>query len=136
VNSGSLSLGAPDCGAGWTLDGGTPYTTQQLVPGDTLTKVCTIDLVAEGEHLGADLAIATPGWDTTNPLTDELAASATFEVNGAAVTHVTDADDTGTDEIEATLVVTFDGPAATNASQSLSAVLNAVTVSATQTHDG
>lgn len=137
VNSGSLSLGAPDCGAGWTLDGGTPYTTQQLVPGDTLTKVCTIDLVAEGEHLGADLAIATPGWDASNPLTDELAASATFAVNGTGgVTHVTETDDTGTDEIEATLLVTFDGPAATNASQSLSATLAAVTVSATQTHDG
>jgi alternate signal-mediated exported protein len=134
ITSGTLDLGAPDCGAGWTIDGGAPFTTQQLVPGDTLTEVCTIDLVAQGDHIGADLAIATPGWAASNALTAELTPSATFLVNGAATTHVTSADDTGTGEIEATITVTFNGAAATNASQNLAATLNAVTVSATQTH--
>ena len=63
------------------------------------------------------------------------APSATFTVNGAQRTHVTDADDTGTAEIVATITVTFNGPAATNASQNLTATLNTVAVTATQNHD-
>ena len=54
---------------------------------------------------------------------------------GAQRTHITEVDDTGTAEITATLTVTFDGPAATNASQALTATLNSVAVTATQTHD-
>lgn len=134
ITSGSLALGAPDCDAGWTLDGGTPYTDQLLVPGDTLTKVCTVDLQATGEHLGATLGIATPTWGASNALTGELTADATFTVNGASATTVTEADDTGTDEIEATVSVVFNGPSATNASRELNAVLNDVTITATQTH--
>ena len=123
IQSGRLELGAPDCGAGWTLDGGTPFTTQLLVPGDTLTKTCTIDLVAQGEHLGADLAVDTPTWAAAN-------------VNGAPTTHITSADDVGSGEIQASVSVVFDGPAATNASQNLLATLNGINVVATQTHDG
>ena len=136
IQSGQLELGAPDCGLGWTLDGGAAFTTQLLVPGDTLTKVCTVDLVAQGEHLGADLAVDTPSWNATNPLTAQLAASATFTVNGAPSAHVTSADDTGTGEIQASVSVVFDGPAATNASQGLTATLNGINIVATQTHDG
>ena len=136
IGSGKLQLGTPDCGTGWILDGGTTYTNQLLVPGDTLSKVCTIDLVAAGDHLGADLAVGVPSWAASNGLSDELDASAVFTVNGATTTSVTSADDTGTDEIEATVSVVFDGPAATNGSQDLTAVLNAVSVTATQTHNG
>jgi alternate signal-mediated exported protein len=136
IQSGQLRLGPPSCGSGWTLDGGAAFTTQLLVPGDTLTKTCTVDLVATGAHLGADLAVGTPTWAATNPLTSELTPSATFTVNGVAKAHVTSADDTGTSEIQASVVVVFDGPAATNASQGLTATLNAITLLATQTHDG
>jgi alternate signal-mediated exported protein len=136
VSSGRLALGTPDCGAGWTLDGGAAYTTQQIVPGDTLTKTCTIDLVATGTHLGADLAIGTPTWTAANGLTAELTPSATFQVNGATTTHITSADDTGAGEIVATIQVVFTGPAATNASQNLTAELQALAITATQTHDG
>ena len=136
IESGVLWLGNPDCGQGWTLDGGDVFTTQLLVRGDTLTKVCTIDLVAEGEHLGADLALDTPAWEATNPLTNQLTASATFRVNAAAKTHITSADDTGVDEVEATVSVVFAGPAATNASQGLLATLDEINLVATQTHDG
>ena len=136
IQSGELELGAPDCGVGWTLDDGSALTTQLLVPGDTLTKVCTVDLVATGAHLGADLAVDTPSWAATNPLTSELTASATFTVNGVATTHVTSADDTGTGEIEASVEVVFDGPAATNLSQGLPATLNGINLVASQSHDG
>ena len=133
--SGVMWLGEPDCGQGWTLDGGAAFT-QALVPGDVLTEVCTIDLVADGAHLGADLVLGLPSWGATNTLTNQLAASATFTVNGAAKTHVTTADDTGVGEIQATVSVVFNGPAATNLSQGLLATLNDVNVVATQTHDG
>lgn len=134
ISSGNLALGTPDCGAGWTLDGNTPYTDQLIVPGDVLTKVCTVDLQATGEHLGATLGIDTPTWDANNALTAELDADAAFTVNGAPATEVTEADDTGTGEIQATVTVTFDGPAATNASRNLSAVLSGIDITATQTH--
>lgn len=135
VSSGRLDLGTPACGSGWLLDGGATFTTQKLVPGDALVKTCTIDLVASGDHLGADLAVGTPSWAETNDLTDELSASATFLVNGVVKTHITSDDDTGSDEILATLTVTFNGEAATNASQDLSAVLDTVAITATQSHD-
>lgn len=134
--SGQLKLGAPACGTGWVLDGGAVFTNQLIVPGDVLTRTCTIDLIAKGEHLGADLAISTAAFATTNALTQQLAPSASFTVAGATRNHITEQDDTGAaNEISAKITVTFDGPAATNASQALSATLNSVSVTATQTHD-
>jgi alternate signal-mediated exported protein len=65
----------------------------------------------------------------------ELTPSATFTVNGANRNHITDADDTGTAEIVATITVTFNGPAVTNTNQNLTATLNTVAVTATQNHD-
>lgn len=136
ISSGELKLGTPACGAGWLLDGNIPFTNQLVVPGDVLTKNCTIDLIARGEHVGADLGISTAAFAAPNALTGQLSPSATFTVAGATRTHITDADDTGaTNEIAAKLIVTFDGPAATNASQALTATLNSVSVTATQTHD-
>lgn len=135
ITSGTLRLGAPACGAGWRLDGNVVFTNQVIVPGDVLSKVCTIDLIATGEHLGADLTVSTAAFATPNALTTQLVPAATFTVGGATRNHITELDDTGTAEITATVTVTFDGPAATNASQNLSATLNSVAVTATQTHD-
>ncbi len=135
IDSGKLSLGAPDCGTGWTLDGGAVFVAQKLVPGDTLSKTCTIDLVAVGQHLGADLELEDATFTTTNGLTDDLAASAVFTVGGVEKTHVTSTDDTGAGEISVVVSVDFDGPTAVNASQDLTAVLDDLTFTATQTHD-
>jgi alternate signal-mediated exported protein len=135
ISAGELKLGAPSCGSGWLLDGGTPFTTQLIVPGDVLTKICTIDLIATGDHVGADLGISTAAFSSTNALTSQLTPAATFLVNGASATHITEADDTGTAEITATITVTFTGASATNLSQALTSTLNAVSVTATQTHD-
>ncbi|MFN8194472.1 MAG: alternate-type signal peptide domain-containing protein [Nocardioidaceae bacterium] len=136
ISSGRLDLGTADCGAGWVLDGGAAYTTQKIVPGDTLTKTCTIDLVATGTHLGADLALTPATWSGSTALSSELVAAANFKVNGASRSHVTSADDTGSAEIEATISVIFLAPLSTNASQNLSATLQALAITATQTHDG
>lgn len=134
ISSGELKLGVPACGGGWKLDGNVVFTNQLIVPGDVLSKVCTIDL-AEGEHIGADLGIGTAAFATSNALSTRLAPTAPFTVGGASRTHITDADDTGTAEITATINAVLDGPAATNASQALTATLNSVAVTATQTHD-
>ena len=136
ITSGELKLGIPACGD-WTLDGGTALGSQLIVPGDVLTKRCTIDLIATGAHIGADLGIDTAAFSATNGLTDELDPAAVFTVGGVTKTHITETDDTGaTPEIVATITVTFDGPAATNGSQDLTATLNTIAVTATQTHDG
>ena len=137
INSGELKLGVPDCGIGWTLDGGTAFTTQKLVPGDVITKTCDIDLVAIGDHVAADLSISDADWTVGSAaaLTGELVPSAVFTVGGATTTRVTEADDTGLAEIEAVISVTFTGASATNASQDLAATLDTVTVSAVQDHD-
>jgi alternate signal-mediated exported protein len=140
VSSGRLDLGTPACGEGWLLDGGTVYKDQKIVPGDTLTKTCTIDLTATGAHLGADLGISTPTWSgakdpTASGLIAELTPTAVFLVNEKPKTHITSADDIGTGEIVATLTINFDGRAATNASQNLTAVLQTIAITATQTHD-
>ena len=47
----------------------------------------------------------------SNALAGELTPAASFLVNGAAKTHITEADATGTGEITATITVTFDGRA-------------------------
>ncbi len=135
IASGELSLGAPSCGSGWTLDGGAVFASQKLVPGDVLTKTCTIDLVATGSHLGADLTLETASFTESNLLTADLTPSAVFKVGGATKTHVTSADDNKTTpEISVVVKVEFKGTAV-NASQNLTAVLDDLTFTATQTHD-
>ncbi len=136
--SGHLQLTGDTCGAAvWTLDGGATYGSQRIVPGDTLTKTCEFTVEGVGEHLGVTLDTATPGWTASNALTSALTVSAVFEdadnhaiVDGAVV----DADET----VTATVTVTF-GSGATNASNvtpnGLSAALEDVTITATQTHD-
>lgn len=136
ISSGELKLGTQVCADGWQLNG-TPFTTQLIVPGDTLTKSCTIDLIATGENIEADLALSTAAFAASNGLTDELDASAVFTVDGVPQTTVDETDDGGalvTDEIGVAITVDFPfGLAADNDSQDLDATLNALTLSLTQT---
>jgi len=138
LSSGEFRLSAPTCAGGathdWQLDDGTPYVagTTLLVPGDTLTKVCDLTLTMTGSHVGATLGIGAPVL-SADPLTtfdDELTASAAFSVDGAPATAVTGA---GTYAIRATITVAFD-PTADNGSQLGDVDLDAVQVSAVQTH--
>lgn len=139
IVSGSLSLGAPVCtGTGlhdWELDGAGAYVpgTTEIVPGDSISKVCDVTLTLEGEHVGATLAIDTATFtdNGTSTLDDELSASATFLVDGAAYTPLTAA---GSYVVRASITVTFDGAAATNTSQLGDVDLDAINITATQTH--
>ena len=146
VVSGSLDLGAPSCG-GWKIDGGAAFNpaSDTIVPGDTLTQVCDFVVEADGEHLAANVTTETPSL-TSSPLADELTYDATYTLDSVALdptdpaTDITEANDG--DTLSATIVVTFPGAGATNASNNgaeygnsaLTAVLDAITVTLTQTH--
>jgi len=150
INSGELTLTNPDCDPGvgtansvWMLDGA-PATvfdpaTQKIVPGDTLTKVCTYTITASGTHLEALLTTSTPAYTgTANALTDGTAGSLTvtptYKVDATVgQTSIFSADSGET--LEVTVVVAFpEGVTSSNTTQNLSAVLNNITVTATQDH--
>jgi alternate signal-mediated exported protein len=136
ISTGHLKLVDPQCGNGWILDGDATYSTQLLVPGDTLTKVCSFTVDASGAHLSADFNVTAPNVTGDAALTSELNTTATYKVNGSTVTPV-NAPVADTDVIEATIVV--DWPYGTldndsNALAGLSATLDTITVTATQHH--
>lgn len=152
INSGTLSLTAasPACTA-WALD--TAETDQgspawamgdPIVPGDVLTEVCTYTIGATGNHLIADLAVSTPGFTgTANALSGALVVDASYKV-GTTPTQTTITSADNTKSLVATVKVTFPygGPVSTpdptsdadNTTQGLQAVLDDITITATQTH--
>jgi alternate signal-mediated exported protein len=139
ISAGKMSLvdttgSTDDCAdAAWLLDGGATFDpqTSALVPGDVLTKECTFDITAVGDHLAADLT--TTGGAATGALAAKLTPSAAFTVAGASATSITD--DNDGDELTATLQLTFpEGATSDNSSQELSLVLSDYTVALTQDH--
>jgi alternate signal-mediated exported protein len=138
INSGSLALSTPACGA-WTLDTLEPappvtFTDgDPLVPGDVLTKTCTTTITATGNHLRATLGVTGTGFTPVNELSADLAASAVFTVGANPIpAEITEANNGNV--VSAAITVTFD-PASGNESQSLGTVLNAITVTANQIHN-
>ena len=155
ITSGQLTLTNADCDPDdldpngnlvlnddsvWMLDGGgvTAFdvATQKIVPGDKLTKICTYTITSSGDHLSAGLAASAPSYGTGSgaALTAELDVVSTFKV-GLTQDQliITDADDTKVLEVK--VVVTFPaGLGVDNTTQALSAVLDDITVTATQTH--
>ncbi|WP_158282995.1 alternate-type signal peptide domain-containing protein [Nocardioides silvaticus] len=141
--SGELKLLNEDCdgagageGSGWFFDGGESAPSKEyvagdlVVPGDVLTKTCTYEIQATGEHLRAGLA--TTGATTSGALASSLAPTASFTVAGETTTSITDTNDG--DVLTATISVEFDG-GADNSTQNLAAVLSSYVVTATQIHD-
>ena len=137
INSGSLALSTPACGA-WTLDSlesapGTYVAGDPLVPGDVLTKTCTTTITATGNHLRATLGVTGTGFTPVNNLSADLTASAVFTVGANPIpAEITEANNGNV--VSAAITVTFD-PESGNESQSLGTVLNAVTVTADQIHN-
>lgn len=138
IATGHLKLVSPDCGAGWVLDGGATYVAQLLVPGDTLTKVCSFTVDASGAHLTADFDTTTPEFSAGDAaLLAELDVNADYTVNGVPVAANNVAVVDG-DVIEATVVVDWPYGVLDNDSNvltGLSATLDTITVTATQSHD-
>ena len=138
INSGLLTLSAPVCGD-WTYTGGATFTpgTSEVVPGDTITKVCDLTLDAEGDNIAADLTVDDPA-PTGNALADALVADATFTVDAVATSSISAA---GSYAVEATVTVEFPyGTVSTpdpltdddNTTQDLAATLDAISVVAVQ----
>lgn len=136
IATGHLKLVSPDCGAGWVLDGGATYVAQLLVPGDTLTKVCSFTVESSGAHLTADFDTTAPSIDGDQDLLDELGVTASYKVNTADVASDNVAVVDG-DVIQATVVVAWPYGVEDNDSNvltGLSAALDTITVTATQSH--
>lgn len=107
-----------------------------LVPGDSITKTCTFDINAVGDHLRATLE-ATGGEEEAPAAGTDLASfvetTAEFTVDGATALEITD--DNDGDELEAKITLTFPEGTEDNDSQDASLDLSAYTVSLTQVHD-
>ncbi|WP_460753655.1 alternate-type signal peptide domain-containing protein [Myceligenerans cantabricum] len=139
IVAGSFSVTSSVCDDEWTLDDGTPLTGgSAIVPGDTVTLECVYTIGGEGQHLALGaVEVGAPAWEADNALTAELTLDEpTFTVNDAEPTLP--APIAAGDTVEVNLGVAFDGPGATNASQStveqLVAALASVTVTLTQAH--
>jgi alternate signal-mediated exported protein len=136
ITSGHLKLNSPDCGQGWTLDGGAAYDDQLLVPGDSLTQVCTFTVDAAGEHLTADFDVTGGGDTGAQALLDETTVTKTYKVNGATVG---DTDVAIADGDTVTVDLKIDWPYGVEDNDSnvvggLTETLGAITVTATQHH--
>jgi alternate signal-mediated exported protein len=145
ITSGELTLTAPVCDA--TEDEDTHdwqyavtntafvLASAQVVPGDTITKVCKMTLTLAGDHIGAELdledAAITDDESATETLDSELEPTAEFTVDGAAYQEIT-AD--GEYDVLATITVEFPEGIASSGSQDTAATLEAITLTATQTH--
>ena len=146
ISSGHISLDDTTDGlcaeADWILnDAEAPVdavfdpSADALVPGDSITKTCTFDINAVGDHLRATLA-ATGGEDAAPAAGTDLApfveATAAFTVDDLTTLEITD--DNDGDEVEAKITLTFPYGTDDNDSQDASLDLSAYTVSLTQVH--
>lgn len=141
INSGELSLTDTTAGtcatATWTLDLGEDVpgeafdpATDTIVPGDVITKTCTYEIGAVGNHLRADLTAT--GGAATGALAGAITPAATFTVAGAPATSITEANDG--DVLEAEISLTFN-PTSDNTTQLQSASLSDFVVSLQQAHN-
>ena len=146
IKSGTLSLTqetGQTCTA-WTLDaagGGGAFVpgTTLVVPGDVITRTCTYTVNASGEHLAASVGLASPSFSESNQLVSALSATATYTrdpgtgavplTDGATLTDANDGD-----VLTAEVSVTFDAATAGTTAQALTATLDALVVSLTQSH--
>lgn len=136
ISTGNLTLAAADCGAGWSIDGAAAFDsiTDKLVPGDTLTRTCTMAVTATGKHLNADIATAGGTLPEGSPFT----VATTYKVKDAAnVLQNRETVTSGDQQVVATQVVTFAyGATADNASKDqLNLALSKYTVALKQVHN-
>lgn len=141
INAGDLEIvvDATNTGCGaWQLDSGEAvaltYTSgDPLVPGDVLTRVCNYTIEADGNHLRATLAVSTPSLTAgTGSFGSDLTVNVSdIKVNNVASTVLTDANDG--QKLTATIVATFSS-ASLDATEEATAVLQNLTLTATQVH--
>lgn len=134
LTAGELKLSDPVC-TDWILDSqeappGTVVTASTLfVPGDVITQTCTSTVTATGDHLRATVGVTDPA--TTPSYPDDVTVESNFDINGAALTEITDADNGQTLTMD--VKVTFE-PTSGNDSQGQSVDLSDYVISLTQVH--
>lgn len=132
LGTGHLGIADWLCGD-WLLDNATfAPTTDKLIPGDLLTRVCTFTLKVEGKNLQASLAVDVPALvnntSAGDPVTG-LVASGTFtDHTGQPVTSSTTF--SADEAVTATLKVAV--PDTGTVPQDLSATLDTISVTASQ----
>ena len=141
IASGTLSL-TQETGqvcTDWTLDsaGSTTYTagTTLVVPGDVITKDCDYTVNATGAHLTATLAMDAASITGSNDLSAALTPDAQYTLGGTSVSSgqaITSADDGAV--LHATITVTFETTTSGLTAQGLTAGLNDIAVTLTQSH--
>lgn len=142
-NSGQLSLvQVSDCDtAAWNLDtgepGGQPFdpATETLVPGDTVKKICSFTVAAQGTHLRATVD-AEPGTNTGDLLPSLTVAATDLAIAGTPDEPLTSGEiteDNDADVLKVTVAVTFNS-ASDNTTQELQAVLDDIEIVTTQVH--
>ena len=143
INSGHLSLDDTtgddnSCvNAPWTLDSGEPGTTfdpstDDIVPGDTLSKVCTFEVNAEGNHLRANI-VTTQG-QTPSDISPPVTVNSSYTVNNVSVPGSITEDNDG-QELAATITVSFPYGTEDNSTQDGSLTVEGYTITATQVHN-
>jgi len=141
INAGDLEIVVDGVNTGcgsWNLDSGETvaltYTSGDLlVPGDVLTRVCNYTIQADGNHLRATLAVSTPSLTAvTGSFGSDMNVNVSdIKVNNVAATELTDANDG--QKLTATIVVTFSS-ASLDVTEGATAVLQDLTLTATQVH--
>lgn len=144
IDAGHLDLlvDATNTGCGdWTLDSGesaagTWADGDPLAPGDVLSKTCAFTIDAQGNHLRATVGVTDP--DVSGTLAPGLDVDATgVTVDGVSATSFTEANDG--DALGVTITVELTDPGTADNTYNdpdtdISAVLDAITVTATQVH--
>lgn len=130
--SGDLTLSAVTC-AGW-VEGAAAII--KIVPGDVVTNDCTATLTLVGEHIGADVEL-----DATSVAAVETAFGGEVQISDvttatlASVNAPLPLTAPGVYTVKVALTADFDGAGATNASQNITEALDALQLTATQTHN-
>lgn len=143
VDSGSIELQGVACADDWTYDDDTATavtTVVNIVPGDTIVKECTADLVLLGDHIGATVDISDASLESLLGLQDELTVDAVLT---APATGSVTGQGTHPVEIDITVEFPYGGPVsapdptldADNDSQLDTATLDVITLVAVQTHE-
>lgn len=136
VNGGTLSSGSIELGAvaldGWKhVEDDSPVT--KIVPGDEIYNDFSTTLTLVGDHIGATIEIDDAAFGTS-PLAAELEPG-DVTLTDAAGDPLSSVDTEGVHDVDGKIVVSFPYGAATNASQSGTAILDALTLDAVQTHE-
>ena len=140
INSGDMRLDAGTCAtAGWTVSNtieavtNQPFNvaTDEIVPGDVLKKVCSLDVIAVGANLRANLVVTNGTTTGSTMAVGAYTVGGTFTLDGNSLTSITDTNNG--DTIDATITVTFPiGTTVDNTTKSKNIVLTDYTVTATQ----